>query len=46
MLHRNKLQKIVTVNQQDVDIFLHQEKQEIGQKSDLPKGIDPITLQK
>ncbi len=46
MLHRKKLQKIVTINQQDVDIFLHQEKRVIDQKKDLPKGIDPITLQK
>jgi len=44
--HRKKLQKIVTINQRDVDIFLHQEKKEIGNKRDLPKGIDPITLEK
>ncbi len=44
--HRNKLQKITKINQRDVDIFLHQEKKEVGYKSDLPKGIDPITLQK
>ncbi len=44
--HRKKLQKIVTIKQSDVDIFLHQEKKDVGHKDDLPKGIDPITLQK
>ncbi len=44
--HRKKLQKIVTIKQSDVDIFLHQEKKDVGRKDDLPKGIDPITLQK
>ncbi len=44
--HRKKLQKIVTMKQSDVDIFLRQEKKDIGHKDDLPKGIDPITLQK
>ncbi len=44
--HRKKLQKITKINQHDVDIFLHQEKKEVGYKSDLPKGIDPITLKK
>ncbi len=29
-----------------MDLFLHQEKKDIHQKDDLPKGIDPITLQK
>ncbi len=43
--HRKKLQKITTINQQDVDILLHQEKKEVAQ-TDLPKGIDPITLRK
>jgi len=44
--HRKKLQKITTINQSDVDILLHQEKKEVGNKDNLPKGIDPITLQK
>ena len=44
--HRKKLQKIITINQSDVDILLHQEKKDIGHKENLPKGIDPITLQK
>ena len=44
--HRKKLQKIVTINQRDVDILLRQDKKRIGHKNDLPKGIDPITLQK
>jgi len=44
--HRKKMQKIVTIKQSDVDIFLHQEKKDVGRKDDLPKGIDPITLQK
>ena len=44
--HRKKLQKIITINQRDVDIFLHQEKKEVGHKENLPKGIDPITLHK
>lgn len=45
LTHRKKLQKITTINQQDVDILLHQEKKEVMQ-ADLPKGIDPITLRK
>jgi response regulator of citrate/malate metabolism len=44
--HRKKLQKITTINQSDVDILLHQEKKEVGNKDNLPKGIDPITLHK
>jgi len=44
--HRKKLQKITTINQSDVDILLHQEKKKVGSKDNLPKGIDPITLQK
>ena len=44
--HRKKMQNIVTIKQSDVDIFLHQEKKDVGRKDDLPKGIDPITLQK
>jgi two-component system CitB family response regulator len=46
MQQRKKLKKIVSINQQDVDIFLHQEKKKIDRKENLPKGIDPITLQK
>jgi two-component system CitB family response regulator len=44
--HRKKLQDINTINQQDVDLFLNQGKKAIHPKNDLPKGIDPITLQK
>jgi len=44
--HRQKLQKITKINQRDVDLFLRQEKKEVSHKNDLPKGIDPITLQK
>ena len=44
--HRKKLQKIVTIKQSDVDIFLHQEKKDVDHKDNLPKGIDPITLHK
>ncbi len=44
--HRKKLQKITTIDQRDVDVFLRQEKHDFGQKEDFPKGIDPITLQK
>ncbi len=44
--HRKKLQRINTINQRDVDLFLRQEKKETHQEIDLPKGIDPITLKK
>ena len=44
--HRKKLQNINTINQHDVDLFLHQTNKGIHPNSDLPKGIDPITLQK
>lgn len=44
--HKKKLQNIDTINQKDVDLFLHQEKKEMHHQNDLPKGIDPITLQK
>lgn len=44
--HKMKLQKINTINQHDVDLFLHQRKKELHQTNDLPKGIDPITLEK
>jgi len=44
--HRRKLREIITINQQDVDIFLHQERKGVADKNDLPKGIDPITLEK
>ena len=44
--HRKKLQKIVTIKQSDVDVFLYQEKKDVSHKDDLPKGIDPITLHK
>jgi len=44
--HRRKLQEIITINQQDVDIFLHQDQKGVAHKNDLPKGIDPITLEK
>ena len=44
--HRKKLQDITTIDQRDVDVFLRQEKPDFAQKDDLPKGIDPITLQK
>ncbi|PHR26646.1 MAG: two-component system response regulator [Desulfotalea sp.] len=44
--HRKKLREITTIDQRDVDVFLHQEKHGFGHKEELPKGIDPITLQK
>lgn len=37
---------MVTINQRDVDIFLQQDKKLIGNKRDLSKEIDPITLEK
>ncbi|WP_457577779.1 response regulator [Desulfomarina sp.] len=46
LTYREKLQKITTINQQDVDILLHQEKEGVAEAGNLPKGIDPITLRK
>lgn len=44
--HRNKLKTISTISQQDVDRFLHQKKKASLKKTEMPKGIDPITLKK
>lgn len=44
--HRNKLNKISTISQQDVDVFLHQANKTSFKTAEMPKGIDPITLKK
>lgn len=44
--HRQKLNRISTVSQQDVDRFLHQKDKTTLKKEEMPKGIDPITLKK
>ncbi len=44
--HRQKLNTIDTISQQDVDRFLHQTSKPPSQSEELPKGIDPITLKK
>ncbi len=44
--HREKLGKINTISQTEVDDFLHQEDKTAPQDEDLPKGIDGITLKK
>jgi two-component system CitB family response regulator len=44
--HREKLDNISTINQHDVDRFLHQMKAEGASQEPMPKGIDAITLEK
>lgn len=44
--HRQKLNRISTISQQDVDRFLHQVDKTSAKKEEMPKGIDPITLEK
>lgn len=44
--HREKLQKLSRVSQQEVDSLLHQTAKRSIDKDSLPKGIDPITLEK
>jgi len=44
--HRDKLNKFSTISQMDVDSFLHQEDIDSLTKEEMPKGIDPITLDK
>ena len=44
--HRQNMSGITTVNQKDVDRLLRPEYKEIFSENDMPKGIDPITLEK
>lgn len=44
--HREKLNNINTINQVEVDRFLHKSKKDTTKKAVMPKGIDPITLEK
>jgi two-component system, CitB family, response regulator len=44
--HRQSMSGITTVNQQDVDRLLRPEYKETLTEEDMPKGIDPITLEK
>lgn len=44
--HREKLNRMQKLSQQDVDRMLHQTSQSGTGKEELPKGIDPITLEK
>ncbi len=44
--HRNKLNKISTISQKDVDHILHQSDKHLPDSEEMPKGIDPITLKK
>ena len=44
--HRQKMSDMTTVNQQDVDRLLRPEYKEALTENDMPKGIDPITLEK
>jgi len=45
-VHREKLNRMCKLSQQDVDRLLHQSVQSESRKDELPKGIDPITLEK
>jgi len=44
--HRQNMSGITTVNQEDVDRLLRPEYKEVFSDNDMPKGIDPITLEK
>lgn len=44
--HREKLDQMQQVSQQDVDRLLHHSPRSETEKEELPKGIDPITLEK
>jgi len=44
--HREKLQKLSSISQQEVDLLLHQADKTAPDKNGYPKGIDPITLEK
>jgi len=44
--HRQKLKCIKTISQKDVDRLLHQSGTAAVSRDGLPKGIDPITLEK
>lgn len=44
--HRKKLQKMSSISQQEVDQLLRQSDKTVPPKSNYPKGIDPITLEK
>lgn len=44
--HRQSMSGITTVNQQDVDRLLRPDYKEILTEENMPKGIDPITLEK
>lgn len=44
--HRKKLNRMEKISQQDVDRFLQKTAQAGSGKEELPKGIDPITLEK
>lgn len=43
---RSKLDSINTISQQDIDRLMHQSSKRTTVEADMPKGIDPITLQK
>lgn len=45
-MQRSKLTGIQELNQQDVDKLLHKSTRRKEEKAELPKGIDPITLEK
>lgn len=44
--HKEKLTRMQKVSQQDVDRLMHQATKSTSKKDELPKGIDPITLEK
>jgi two-component system CitB family response regulator len=44
--HRSKLEKISTISQGEIDRLLHQTGAISSEEEEMPKGIDPITLNK
>ena len=44
--HRSKLENIHTISQGEIDRLLHQTGKISSNQEEMPKGIDPITLQK
>lgn len=44
--HRSKLNTISTISQKDIDSLLHQSVKFSNDDNEMPKGIDPITLNK
>jgi len=45
-VHRSKLDNINTISQKDIDALMHQSGTIGGNNNKMPKGIDPITLEK